>query len=370
MLFRSKPVCSSDPANVQVVDQFGALLSSGLDARGGTKQNAQVIDSYQQKIVSNAQAVLAPILGVGNFRISVAADIDFSQREETLQTYGEAPRLRTEVLRDESVLDQLALGVPGSLANRAPIQAPQADNQGDDQGQNRGATSLRKESNRQLDYDQSIVHVKSAPFSLRQQSIAVVLNSAAAPEGGWSTDDRQELEAMVRSAVGFNEVRGDILTLSIFPFTRTALDPLVDEVNLPWWQQPKIHEWAKLGVFALLGLLLLLMVVRPAMRALTGRQSRSSSKASAAALSAGGELTQQQALEGAERLQQVAEQGVLAQGVLAELSPLSEITLPAPGSGLELQIEHLQMLAKNDPERVSEVIKQWIGRNERDTNPA
>jgi flagellar M-ring protein FliF len=35
-----------------------------------------------------------------------------------------------------------------------------------------------------------------------------------------------------------------------------------------------------------------------------------------------------------------------------------------------MQIEHLQMLAKNDPERVSEVIKQWIGRNERDLTPA
>ena len=50
--------------------------------------------------------------------------------------------------------------------------------------------------------------------------------------------------------------------------------------------------------------------------------------------------------------------------MLGELNPLSEICLPAPGSGLELQVEHLQMLAKNDPERVSEVIKQWIGRNE------
>ena len=55
--------------------------------------------------------------------------------------------------------------------------------------------------------------------------------------------------------------------------------------------------------------------------------------------------------------------------MLGESNPLSEICLPAPGSGLELQIEHLQMLAKNDPERVSEVIKQWIGRNETNVNP-
>ncbi|MOA12710.1 flagellar MS-ring protein [compost metagenome] len=64
----------------------------------------------------------------------------------------------------------------------------------------------------------------------------------------------------------------------------------------------------------------------------------------------------------------MAEQG--GGSVFGELNPLSEIRLPAPGSGLELQIEHLQMLAHNDPERVSEVIKHWIGRNERSHEPA
>jgi len=114
-----------DAANVQVVDQYGALLSRGIDALGGPVQNWQVVDDYQNKAVANAEAVLAPVLGNGNYRISVAADIDFSQKEETFQAYGENPRLRNEVLRDESVLDQLALGVPGSLANRPPQPAPE-----------------------------------------------------------------------------------------------------------------------------------------------------------------------------------------------------------------------------------------------------
>lgn len=55
--------------------------------------------------------------------------------------------------------------------------------------------------------------------------------------------------------------------------------------------------------------------------------------------------------------------------MLGEHNPLAEIRLPAPGSGLELHVEHLQMLAKNDPERVSEVIKQWIGRHESNIPP-
>ncbi|MGG2399548.1 flagellar basal-body MS-ring/collar protein FliF [Pseudomonas sp. SH1-B] len=356
-----------EAGNVQVVDQYGALLSRGIDTLGGPVQNWQVVDDYQNKAVANAEAVLAPVLGGGNYRISVAADIDFSQKEETFQSYGETPRLRNEVLRDESVLDQLALGVPGSLANRPPQPAPEpAEGQpaGEDDAANKAATSLRKESNRQLDYDQSVTHVKHAPFSLRQQSIAVVLNAAVAPEGGWTPEARAELEAMVKSAVGFNQARGDLLTLSVFPFTDAGLAGAAGE-SLAWWQDAKVHDLAKLGVFALISLLLLLMVVRPAVRSLSQR--------SEAGLPVAGDGDDQLALHAeraAERL--LARVGDDAPGatVLGELSPLSEIRLPAPGSGLELQIEHLQMLAKNDPERVSEVIKQWIGRNDRDLNPA
>ncbi|MGA4474414.1 flagellar basal-body MS-ring/collar protein FliF [Ectopseudomonas chengduensis] len=358
-----------EAGNVQVVDQYGALLSRGIDTLGGPVQNWQVVDDYQSKAVANAEAVLAPVLGGGNYRISVSADIDFSQKEETFQSYGETPRLRNEVLRDESVLDQLALGVPGSLANRPPQPAPeppadQAQAGAPAENANQAATSLRKESNRQLDYDQSVTHVKHAPFSLRQQSIAVVLNAAVAPEGGWTPEAREELAAMVKSAVGFNQARGDLLTLSIFPFTDAGIGGAGDEL-LPWWENAKVHDLAKLGVFALISLLLLLMVVRPAVRSLSQR-----SQPGAPVAVEGDEQLALHAERAAERLLARVGDDAPSATVLGELNPLSEIRLPAPGSGLELQIEHLQMLAKNDPERVSEVIKQWIGRNERDLNPA
>ena len=359
-------VASSVPqltaADVSVVDQYGVLLSRGLDVWGGPGQSWQVLDDYQQKAVANVEEVLAPVLGSGNYRISVAADIDFSQKEETFQAYGEEPRLRTEVLRDESALDQLALGVPGSLSNRPIVpQEPDANGKGaGNQGKaedlaNKAATSLRKESNRQLDYDQSVTHVKHAPFALRQQSVAVVLNSASAPEGGWSAQARADLEAMVKSAVGFNQARGDLLTLSIFPFAAVP----VTEVVLPWWENAQVHELVKLGLFGLVSLLLLLLVVRPAVRSLS--QPRQLALAEVES-----ELLPPQE---AERRLALASEESAGISVLGELNPLSEIRLPAPGSGLEMQIEHLQMLAKNDPERVSEVIKQWIGRNDRDLNP-
>ena len=347
--------------DVSVVDQYGALLSRGLNMDGAPAQSWQLVEEYQQKASSNVEQVLAPILGHGNYRISVTADIDFSQKEETVQAFGDTPRLRNEVLQDESVLDQLALGVPGSLSNRPPTAAqaqPAAGARANTA--DKGATSIRKESTRKLDYDQSVTHVKYSPFSLRSQSIAVVLNGTAEADGGWSPQARTDLETMLKSAVGFNSSRGDVLTLSVFPFA--AGDMTVEQAL--WWQDDKLHQLVKIALFGLISLLLLLMVVRPALGRLLGRKE----PVLLPEVQGSGELHQDSAM-----LPQPLQKGIENSNfatMLGETNPLSEICLPAPGSGLELQIEHLQMLAKNDPERVSEVIKQWIGRNETNVNPA
>lgn len=346
--------------DVSVVDQYGALLSRGLNMDGAPAQSWQLVEEYQQKASSNVEQVLAPILGHGNYRISVTADIDFSQKEETVQAFGDTPRLRNEVLQDESVLDQLALGVPGSLSNRPPTAAqaqPAAGARANTA--DKGATSIRKESTRKLDYDQSVTHVKYSPFSLRSQSIAVVLNGTAEADGGWSPQARTDLETMLKSAVGFNSSRGDVLTLSVFPFA--AADMTVEQAL--WWQDDKLHQLVKIALFGLISLLLLLMVVRPALGRLLGRKE----PVLLPEVQGSGELHQDSAMLSQQMLKGIDSSNFAT--MLGESNPLSEICLPAPGSGLELQIEHLQMLAKNDPERVSEVIKQWIGRNETNVNP-
>lgn len=355
------------PEDVSVVDQNGVLLSRGITGAGGPSQNWQAVDEYQRKAVGNVEEVLAPVLGLGNYRISVSADIDFSQKEETQQAYGEAPRLRSEVLRNESTLDQLALGVPGSLSNRPPEPPPQAQ-QGQAQNanvqagngkvastDNKAATSTREEATRQNDFDQRVTHIKYPAFALRQQSVAVVINASTAPEGGWTDKARADLEAMVKSAVGFNAQRGDLITVSVFPFAATP----VEESSASWWESSALQSLVRYTVLGLIALLFLLFGVRPAVRSLTQR-----AQPTATAALPEGSAEYPLALD-AERRLALGSESVGGLNVLGELNPLSEIRLPAPGSGLEHQIEHLQMLAKNDPERVSEVIKHWIGRNDR-----
>ena len=346
------------PEDVHVVDQYGVLLTRALAAGGqGPTEQWKSTDLYQKKIAGNIEQVLAPVLGLGNYRVSVAADIDFSQREETQQVYGETPRLRSEVVRDERTLDQLALGVPGSLTNRPIANTPNAE--GD--AENRAATSTRQESNRRNDYDQTITHIKHPSFRLRQQSVAVVINADVAPEGGWSEEVLAQLDTMVRTAAGFSAERGDLLALTTLPFAPVT----IVEPELAWWQDDKVLEWGKLGLAGLVSLLILLFGVRPAIRALSPRKDEAEPEdaAALAAANAQAALVADDTHLLAPAAPETPEPALPR--IFAELNPLAEIRLPAPGSGLEHQIEHLQMLALNEPERVSEVLKHWIGRNEK-----
>jgi flagellar M-ring protein FliF len=130
-----------------------------------------------------------------------------------------------------------------------------------------------------------------------------------------------------------------------------------------WWQDDKVLEWGRMALVGLVSLLLLLLVVRPTIRALTRRPDEDAEKPALAAPQSVAPVLTGDDLQLLAR--EAASSGPGLPKVFSELNPLSEIRLPAPGSGLEHQIEHLQMLALQEPERVSEVIKHWVGRNEK-----
>ncbi|WP_417921625.1 flagellar M-ring protein FliF C-terminal domain-containing protein, partial [Christiangramia marina] len=70
--------------------------------------------------------LLALVLGVNNFKLSVTADVDNDKIEETQEKYGEAPKVTSEAMREEMERNRMALGVPGTLSNRPPQMADPA----------------------------------------------------------------------------------------------------------------------------------------------------------------------------------------------------------------------------------------------------
>jgi flagellar M-ring protein FliF len=388
-------VASLDPTRVSLVDQAGNLLSSHVDLSDGFDANAAGNEGQkriQDEIKNNIRGLLGPIVGDDNFKISVTAAVDNDKVEETVEKYGEAPKVTSEAMREEQDRNRMAMGVPGTLSNRPPAAdpaAPAAPAAGTDgaapaPGQLPDGTARKNATTRQYAYDRSIVQTKRARGRLERQNVAIVLaqSAAANPKTGWTPAELANIDKVLRNGLGIKEDRGDSLVVSAMRFPAKA-------APAQWWEERDnivdIGGWVSYALAALLGYLLIL---RPLMKLLTN----SLAPAAPAPLAldtrsgkdrrAGGEAA---ALPGTVETLPAGSATPAALGTTAELAngtatnavtqvnatgiavqPLLEnYDLPPAGSPVDVMVDHLKVLAEKEPERVAEVVKQWMQKNGR-----
>ncbi|CAM4131282.1 flagellar basal-body MS-ring/collar protein FliF [Vreelandella rituensis] len=277
--------------DVTVVNQNGRLLSA--DSRQNNDLDgsqlsyiAEVERSYQQRI----ERILTPLLGSDNVRAQVAAQIDFSRREETSERYGpNQPPNEAAVRSRQSSLsydgdEALAMGIPGALSNTppgaapSPINLPDVDEEDLDEEQTealQALRNLRQDDVVNYEVDRSIEHIQYRLGQIERLTAAVVvnfrdeLNEEGVLERVPLTDlEVQQIEGLVRQAMGFSLARGDEVDVVNSPFTRAE-----EEAPLEWWQQSEILEMvASLGRYLLVGLailLLYLLILRPLIKRYT-----------------------------------------------------------------------------------------------------
>ena len=344
-----------DPRKVSVVDQSGKLLTGDLydEAPIGkeTDKKLAFIQKLERNIEQRAAIMLLPILGEGNYRIQVSSDVDFSVVEETREAIDPASVVRSESVKTDTMQDQLAMGIPGSLANQPPLPA---DQQGADDNQR---TSERNESSRQFDNGRAVTHTKFEVGRLKSMSVSVLVNEAAAGDTGWSQAQLQQLGEMVKTATGFQAERGDQFNITSFGFVAPAETAGVQS-GLPWWQLPEVKEYARYVFGSLIALALILFGVRPLVNHLiSGKKQREPDAANAFA----GSADDSPSLLSAKADARTVEEAAAAADDMPQPG-FNAINLPQVGSEFAEQISHMQLLASKESDRVTAVIKYWVER--------
>ncbi|HEX8610256.1 MAG TPA: flagellar basal-body MS-ring/collar protein FliF [Telluria sp.] len=366
----SGSVASLSPARVSLVDQAGNFLSSRIDLAEGFDGAAQGSDAnakkYQDQVRGNVNELLGPVLGANNFKLSVTADIDNDKIEETSEKYGDTPKVTSEAVREEQEKNRMAMGVPGTLSNRPPaLPDPQAGTAGAAPAGMDDGSARKNASTKQFAYDRNITQIKRSRGRLRKLSVAVVLNNnVAAAKTGWTAAELANIDKTLRSGLGINAERGDVLAVSAMTFP-------VQPTAAPWWQERDnvvdMSSWAAWAVGILLGFLL---IVRPLLRLLTVRLAPAAAAGADAQL-LGGPAGQATAVVGPAIRVGDARPGdvvgaVPALGAPLQMVPLLEnYDLPPAGSAVDVMVDHLKVLAAKEPERVAEVVKQWMQKNGR-----
>jgi flagellar M-ring protein FliF len=354
----SSSVPELTPAAVSVLDDSGKLLSippEGANGVGGDAQQLQVVQQLEQLYSRRILDILEPVVGRNNVKAQVTAELDFSQTESTSESHKPNQAPDSSVIRSQQVVESsngstsTAAGVPGATTNQPPAASSAPINgaaQALTPAAGNGAaanTGSKRESITNYEVDKTVRVVRGGTGVVKRISAAVVLNHQSATDAKGKTTttpltDQQieKMTALVRETIGFNKDRGDSVNLMNAPFAQEK-QVLVD---LPLWKQPEVQDLARsfawpIGTL-LFGALVLLGVIRPAIKALSKATPHVTMP-----------TPQLDALESDE-----PERPLLA-------APVAKAQMPLPTSS-ELALTNARKLTLDNPAAVANIMKTWI----------
>ncbi|TEA79394.1 flagellar basal-body MS-ring/collar protein FliF [Allopusillimonas ginsengisoli] len=254
-------------SEVSIVDQNGRLLTLPDSEASADATRQKLANDIEQRTVQRILTLLNPLVGPGNVRAQVSADMDFSQHEQTSETYrpNQAPdqaairsKQTSKSLQRNAVPPQ---GVPGALSNQpppnaiAPIEIPPASSTattlltppGTDNrlpaltsGTEQGIDSTNSDATINYELDRTVRHVKSPLGTLRRLSVAVVVNYRSTEDGPepLPAEDLAKLNQLVKHAMGYSAERGDTLSVVNSQFNETVPE------SLPLWKNPTYIDHA------------------------------------------------------------------------------------------------------------------------------
>ncbi len=341
-----------DNASVTVIDQKGRLLSNPVSNEGMLLTSTQFnyTRKLEQQYVQRIIDIISPIVGMDGVRAQVVADIDFTMQEETRESY----RPDQKALRSEQLYEQTsdqgatASGVPGALSNQPPAGGKLDDKQQGEQTVNKNNTSRAV---RNYELDRTISHVRQSPVTLKKLSVAVVVDyrSVTDKKGKVTREPLDEdeiayIKSLVKESVGLDVARGDTINVVNAPFQMPdEIEPLPE---LPLWEQPWLWNISKQVLGGLGVLLVIFGVLRPMLTNLAKQGEQVEKLAMVTALPDG-------------------ESGEGAAGQLTDGSGANPALPHQPGqpAGQDLK-EMASSLAKEDPQRVAQVLNTWVAGNE------
>ena len=278
------------PENVSVIDNFGSLMNEMLTEQplgltsAQLQQKQQMEDLYRTRLIQ----LLAPIVGEINVSAQVSMSMDFNQQEITTEDFDQrdkGPKTRSELYVEDRATFKDAIGIPGSLTNTPPNppQNPAAtpDTTADiTKGVTEKGVQTIARSTKNYELDRSVRHTKTAMGTIQKIGVGVLINERPIPAGmkvekpadgvaptttiPYTQEELDRLNQLVRGAVGYNEQRGDVVTV-----ISTRFEPQIDPDAMPWYKDETIAGVANSSVIAVLFLLFLVVVVRPMVRKLT-----------------------------------------------------------------------------------------------------
>ncbi|MEW5687441.1 MAG: flagellar basal-body MS-ring/collar protein FliF [Pseudomonadota bacterium] len=253
------------PDRVTVVDQHAKTLSGGEVGMAAEADGRK--SEVEQRIAKQVKTMIEGVVGAGKARVNVTADLDLARvttQEERYDPDGQV--IRSESTTEENSRENdTAGGGQASVAGNVP---------GSDGGENNNTSaSGRTDSTTNYEISKTVTTKVEEPGTVKRLSVAVAVDgvTAAAGKDGKpgaytprSAEEMQRIEQLVRTAVGFNQERGDqVSVINVrFPSADNG-EGVVASSPLMGFDKNDIMRAVELAVLAVVGILMIFFVARP-----------------------------------------------------------------------------------------------------------
>lgn len=259
------------PERVAIVDDKGNLLARTRDSNDEMSVAASADErriALENRLARAAEELLERSVGIGNARVEVSAELDYDRVTENAEIYDpDGQVVRSTQLVEENSRDSEAGDQPVTVANNLPeTQLPELNAGGN------SSVNSRTEETTNFEISKTVrTHVRESG-SISRLSVAVLVNGRYIEnENGQRVyeprgeEELQRLAALARSAVGYDQNRGDSFEIANLQFADVATGDYTTAGGggVLGMQQEDLLRIAELLVLGVVAALVLLLVVKP-----------------------------------------------------------------------------------------------------------
>jgi len=264
----STAVPALDPNRISIIDSRGNLLARGGDSDETSLSalNAEEMRAnFEARLARTVERLLERSVGSGSVHAEVSAEINFDRlttNEEIYDPDGQVARSTQSVEEGESTSDTAATQEGVSVTNNLPV-----DGAGDESESRSASASNRTEETVNFEISRTIKTLVRETGVVQRLSVAVMINGTFDADQNYVPRTEEELAqfvALVRSAIGYSETRGDSVEVVNLRFTVPEIaDEIPVETALFGFSKQDIFRIVEMLVLGVVAILIILMVVRP-----------------------------------------------------------------------------------------------------------
>ncbi len=269
------------PQRVSIVDEAGQLLADGATGDADNTIADERRAGFEKRMRSQVEAIVSSVVGTGRARVQLSADFDYNKITQTSDRFDPEGRvLRSSQTREESSATAESNGQV-TVNNELP------GNQNRDNATPARDQSKKTEETNNYEISRTTKTEVTEAGRVNRISVAVLVDGSYAKndkgEMVYQERSKEQLDriaALVRSAIGFDQKRGDQVEVVNLKFAEAPLVVPVAEptglLGMLQFTKDDVMYVIELGVMMLLGLVVLFMVIRPLVKRILASEEISS----------------------------------------------------------------------------------------------